>query len=61
MDFSTTFPEPKEVIGHDADSQQHQQRHDDAGTHSFILLLRWAYRGTQCSNSTSDPLGGPLP
>jgi hypothetical protein len=42
-------------------SQQHQQRHDDAGTHSFILLLRRDYRGTQCSNSTSGPLVGPLP
>ena len=30
---------PKELIGHDADSQQHQQRHDDGGTHSFILCF----------------------
>ena len=37
-------------------SRQHEQRHDDAGTHSFILLLRRDYRGTQCSNSTSGPL-----
>jgi len=29
--------EAKELIGHYADRQQHQQRHDDGGTHSSIV------------------------
>jgi hypothetical protein len=37
--FSAT--EPKELIDHYGDSQQHQQRHDDCGTHPLIILLGW--------------------
>jgi hypothetical protein len=32
------LPEPKELIDHYADSQQHQH-HGDGGTHSLIILL----------------------
>ena len=31
------LPQPKKLIDHNADSQQHQQRHDDGGTHPFII------------------------
>ena len=43
--------EPYELIDHYADSQQHQQRHDDGGTHSVIILLGRRGRGffTRCA------------
>jgi hypothetical protein len=31
------LPQPKKLIDHNADSQQHQQRHDDGGTHPSII------------------------
>ena len=36
--------EPKELIDHYGDSQQHQQRHDEGGTHSSILRGGWLDR-----------------
>jgi len=38
--------EPKELIEHYADSQQHQQRHDDGGRHSFIIPSPHRHRFT---------------
>ena len=35
------LPEPKKLVDHYADSQQHQQRHDDGRTHSLIIPLGW--------------------
>jgi len=38
--------EPKELIEHYADSEQHQQRHDDGGRHSFIIPSPHRHRFT---------------